>query len=103
VPVQALFDREAAHQVTLRNLLHRRGYESLEAVRTEAHEKGRKEGRALALASSVLTVLEARGISITEKERRRVRSCRDPETLDRWLLRAARADAAAAVFDAPDD
>jgi hypothetical protein len=39
VPVEALFDRKAAHEVVLRNLLQRRGYESLDAVRDE----GRKE------------------------------------------------------------
>ncbi len=41
VPVNALFDREAAHEVTLRNLLQRKGFASLEAV----HEKGLVEGK----------------------------------------------------------
>ena len=44
VPVRALFDREAAHEVVLRNLLQRRGYASLEDVREEGREEGRDEG-----------------------------------------------------------
>ncbi len=45
VPVRALFDRETAHEVVLRNLLQRRGYDSLSAVR----EEGRMEGEAAVL------------------------------------------------------
>jgi Putative restriction endonuclease len=40
VPVAALYDREAAHEVALANLLQRRGYPNLDAVRTESLEKG---------------------------------------------------------------
>jgi hypothetical protein len=40
VPVKALFDADAAHEITLRNLLSRKGYESLEAVRAEARHDG---------------------------------------------------------------
>ncbi len=35
VPIEALYDREAAHRHTLRNLLQREGYEDLEAVKSE--------------------------------------------------------------------
>jgi predicted transposase YdaD len=45
VLVEALYDREAAHEATLRNLLQRRGYEDIEAVREEGRDEGRKEGR----------------------------------------------------------
>lgn len=44
VPVAALYDREAAHAATLRNLLQRRGYASLEEVEEKARKKGRREG-----------------------------------------------------------
>ena len=40
VPVRALYDRDAAHQTTLRNLLSREGYESLDAVRKEGLDAG---------------------------------------------------------------
>lgn len=44
VPVRALYDREAAHDATLRNLLQRKGYKSLEDVEEKAARKGRREG-----------------------------------------------------------
>ena len=40
VQVDALFDRTAAHEAVLRNLLQRKGYESLDAVREEGREEG---------------------------------------------------------------
>ena len=45
IPVEALYDRDAAHEVTLRNLLQRRGYSDLEAVRAAGEARGRAEGR----------------------------------------------------------
>lgn len=44
VPVEALYDPDAAHETALRNLLQRRGYADLDAVREEGWEKGREEG-----------------------------------------------------------
>ena len=46
VPVAALFDRAAAHAATLRNLLQRAGYASLDAVREQGRAEGREAGRA---------------------------------------------------------
>ncbi|MCB2262364.1 MAG: DUF4351 domain-containing protein, partial [Candidatus Thiosymbion ectosymbiont of Robbea hypermnestra] len=40
VPVEALYDPEAAHETALRNLLQRRGYADLDAVREEGREEG---------------------------------------------------------------
>jgi hypothetical protein len=45
VPVLALFDREAAHELTLRNLLQRRGFEGLDEALAESRDEGREEGR----------------------------------------------------------
>ncbi|WP_433930297.1 Uma2 family endonuclease [Sorangium cellulosum] len=44
VPVEALYDREAAHEVTLRNLLQRKGFESLAAVQASGREEGLRTG-----------------------------------------------------------
>src|SRR5262249_29266880 len=40
VPVEALYDRNAAERVTLVNLLQRRGYADLEAVLAQGREEG---------------------------------------------------------------
>ncbi len=44
VRVEALYDRDAAHEAALHNLLQRQGYESLDAVRAEGRSEGREEG-----------------------------------------------------------
>ncbi|WP_133511150.1 DUF4351 domain-containing protein [Candidatus Thiosymbion oneisti] len=41
VPVEALYDPDAAHETALRNLLQRRGYPDLDAVREEGREEGK--------------------------------------------------------------
>ena len=44
--MEALYDQEVAYAVTLRNLLQRRGYADLEAVRAEGEAKGRAKSEA---------------------------------------------------------
>ncbi|MEZ4411239.1 MAG: hypothetical protein R3A52_32870 [Polyangiales bacterium] len=87
VPVEAMYDRDAAHEVTLRNLLQRAGYASLDAVR----EEGREEGALRALAESVLTVIDVRGLAVSDAQRERVMACRDRPTLERWQRAAVTA------------
>ncbi len=63
VPVNALYDRQAAHAATFRNLLERQGCRDLDEVRGE----GRNEGQHQALRESILAVLEARGLRSTTR------------------------------------
>jgi Uma2 family endonuclease len=85
VRVEALYDPEAAREAALRNLLQRKGYESLEGV----HVEGKQEGKAL----SILTVLRARGFEVSAELRERILGCRDEALLDQWLERAVVAKA----------
>uniref|UniRef100_UPI0025F7056D Uma2 family endonuclease n=1 Tax=uncultured Lamprocystis sp. TaxID=543132 RepID=UPI0025F7056D len=105
IPVEALYDRAAGHRATLRNLLQREGYDSLEAVRTEGRKEGRKDGRqeghAEGLAEAILALLQGRGIPVDTTLEIRVRACRERDTLHRWLLRAARVERGEQLFDAP--
>lgn len=55
VPVEALYDREAANRVIFRNLLERQGYASLDDVRSE--------GEIQALRKAVAAVLAGRGLT----------------------------------------
>ncbi|KYF47276.1 hypothetical protein BE08_24550 [Sorangium cellulosum] len=57
VRVEALYDREAAHEATLRNLLQRRGYEDIEAVREEGYARG--------LRTAVRDLCEVLGIALS--------------------------------------
>lgn len=45
VAVEALYDSDVAHETALSNLLQRRGYANLDAVRQESRSEGREEGR----------------------------------------------------------
>ncbi|GAB3459430.1 hypothetical protein GCM10027570_43530 [Streptomonospora sediminis] len=56
--------------------------------KVEGLAEGREEGKAEAKAESVLRVLKARGITISEDNRTRITTCTDPETLNTWLDRA---------------
>jgi Uma2 family endonuclease len=73
VLVEALFDRRVAHEATLRNLLQRKGYESLEAVREEAREEAREEGREEIILQSIAHQFERRLTRpLTDAERSRL-------------------------------
>lgn len=90
VPVDALYDRQIAHAVTLRNLLQRQGYRDLDEVRG----KGRQEG----LRDSILAVLQARGLTIDAAARSAVAAIDDPVVLRRLITRAATAPTTEEVF-----
>lgn len=95
VPVEALFERDAADRATLRNLLQRAGYQSLDEVRAEGREEGREEG----IAESILALLVGRGLEIAPEIEQRIRACRDLDLLKTWLMAATRIEDAARLFD----
>jgi hypothetical protein len=59
---------------------HRRSY-------TEGKSEGLAEGLAKGKAESVLTLLQQRGLAMTDEQQRQIRSCTDLAILDRWLAR----------------
>ena len=102
VPVNALYDREAAHAVTLRNLLQRQGYRDLDEIRGEGRNEGRNEGRQegqqQALRESILAILQTRGLTIDDAARSALAAITDPTALHRHLTRAVTAITADEVF-----
>ncbi|MBI4818375.1 MAG: Uma2 family endonuclease [Deltaproteobacteria bacterium] len=104
VPVEALFDRRVAQEVTLDNLLERKGYSSLEEVISKAKEAGQLEGKlegklegALdGLRTAIIAVLESRGVAVSAKLRTRVLTEASSEQLEAWVRRAALVDRAEA-------
>jgi hypothetical protein len=101
VRVEALYDRDAAHEATFTNLLQRRGYENLDEVRAEGSAQGKIEGKIENGRDAVLAVLKARGLSVSEEERARILASDDPDELARWLMRAATAASTKAAIAAP--
>jgi Uma2 family endonuclease len=63
-PVEAFYDRGTAHRLTLRNLLQRQGYESLDQVRAEARDEGHEAGREEGLRLAIRDLCEALGIAV---------------------------------------
>lgn len=60
---------------------------------------GRAEGKAEGKAESVLRVLAARRLSVSDEQRDRIAACADVAQLDTWLERAVTVASADAVFD----
>ncbi|MBI5538361.1 MAG: hypothetical protein HY898_36900 [Deltaproteobacteria bacterium] len=52
--------------------------------RAEGQAQGRAEGR----AESILTVLRARGLEVSDAARTRILACADTTMLEQWLARA---------------
>ena len=102
VLVEELYDRAVSDQATLRNLLQRKGYESLAQVRdeglSEERDEGRHEGLCEGRALSVLQILVKRKIEMTSEVQDRILACRDLAVLDGWLLRALDARSLADVM-----
>jgi Uma2 family endonuclease len=113
VPVQALYDRSVAHELTLRNLLQRKGYGGLDEVREQARKEGQEQGweagreqgweqgRIEALRRAVGEVVEARGLVLDGSQAAVIAQCQDLLSLERWLRTAAIAETTAALFDLP--
>ena len=80
VPIEALYDREAAHEATLRNLLQRRGFASVEAVK----EAGKLEGKLDEARSALRRLLARRGLAITAEQEARIGACADLARLHGW-------------------
>jgi hypothetical protein len=98
VPVEALYDREVAHEAALRNLLQRSGFDSIEAVREEGREAGREEGREDGREEGAARVLAASAA----RRLRRALTTSELAAL-RALVKSRGAEgAAAAVMDADE-
>jgi predicted transposase YdaD len=69
--------------------------EGLEEGREEGLEEGREEGLVAGERGTVLMVLKARGVHISDSQRARIETCDDLATLKQWAeaaLTAATAD-----------
>ncbi|GLZ12241.1 hypothetical protein Acsp04_24760 [Actinomadura sp. NBRC 104425] len=65
----------------------------------EGKAQGIAEGEAVGEAKSVLLILEARGITVTDEQRQRVLTCTDLQQLETWVRRAATISSADELFN----
>lgn len=96
IPVEALWDRDVAHDITFQNLLERRGIESLDRIRDEAREEGRQEGdehatrRLLDTARATLRrAIAGQGLPLSVHADAAISSCADLATLMNWSMAIA--------------
>src|SRR5262249_34523905 len=73
VPIDALYDRDAAHEQTFTNLLQRKGYENLDAVMDA--------GRLVEARSALRLVLASRTLAVSAEDDARIEACNDLPTL----------------------
>ena len=60
--------------------------------------EGTAEGRIAGKLEGLLTILAARKLPLSAAQRETVTACRDPGQFDRWIARAATADASDGIF-----
>jgi hypothetical protein len=111
MPVKALLDATLSDDAVVR-ALEARGNRAIRAFRAEAEAKGwaegeakgraegeakgraegeakgRAEGEAKGRTAALVSILEARGLTLTDGARQRILACRDPIRLTRWTRRA---------------
>lgn len=87
VPVRALIDREIAVETALHNILARKGYRDLDAVRAEGRDEGRDEATAKA-REVLLARFTARGWTLSPGLQARLTACRDITVLMRWAMQS---------------
>ena len=70
-----------------------------EQLLAEGEARGVVQGELRRAAASILTVLEARELSVTADVRARIEGCEDLEVLQHWLTRAATAASSDQIFE----
>jgi PD-(D/E)XK nuclease family transposase len=76
--------------------------DEIQQVRDLAEAKW-AEGETAGQARAILALLAARGISVNADARVQIEECKDPTTLDRWIVCAATASSAEEVIGAPSE
>jgi hypothetical protein len=95
VPVAALLDATPGADDAVARALLDKHIPALETALARRADEGKAEGRSEAKADAIVSVLERRGLLVSDELRARVRRCHDEETLDRWLGAAITATSAA--------
>lgn len=94
IAVRALIDREVAVEAALHNILARKGYRDLDAVRQEGIEMGRHQELRHSLAAARKTLVDqfaARGWTVAPTLHARIDACTDLPLLFRWMTQVGAA------------
>lgn len=100
LPVAALLDAAVIHRAVVEALVAQ-GNPEIREREAAAAARGKAEGRTEGIATSILAVLSARGISVSEARRQEILGCRDQDRMRHWLHRAALATSVEEVLSEP--
>ena len=90
---------DTAAQRRWKALMTTLSYPYVSQHKRKAQAEGRAEGRAEGQASSILRVLEQRGVKVDDASRERIESCADADVLVSWLDRSLNATQVGDLFD----
>jgi|SRR3954463_13965859 len=96
--IAALLDAAAADDAVI-EALAAKDNPALRKREDAARREGQVEGKVEEVATSILSVLEARGIVVSPDQRQEILSCADLDRLRYWLRRAALAATADEIFE----
>lgn len=87
-----------AARAAFEDLMAQGNYEFQSDFAKKHRAAGRAEGKVAGRAEDVLTVLDARGITVSAEQKTRVVDCTDAATLDRWIRKAVTVATAEELF-----
>jgi len=82
----------------LKGMMHSLETKAEQAEAKAEQAEAQAEQALASLQNGLLAIVTARGIPCSDDDRERVRSCTEPETLQRWLVRAATVGSMAEVL-----
>jgi hypothetical protein len=98
LPIRALFDGALA-EIAVARALEAKDNPAIVEMKRESEARG----EALGHARSLLTILDERGLSLSDATRARILATSDPETIERWLRRAITASSIDDVLGADSE
>lgn len=96
--VKFVLDRDPAAASVEENELMSTLLAEFERHEADVFRRGVQHGEARGEARSILAILAARGLAVAEEARKRILSCEDVATLDRWLMQALTTTTAEGIF-----
>ena len=97
LPVTALLDAAVVDQAVVGALVAR-GNPEIRKLEAVAEARGAARGEVTGTTTSILSVLSARGLLVSDEQRQEILACQDLDRLQRWLQRAALASTADEVL-----
>ncbi|GAA3709904.1 hypothetical protein GCM10022224_089320 [Nonomuraea antimicrobica] len=87
------------HLPFVREWVERGKTEGIAEGKVEGKAEGKVEGKVEGEVRSILLILNARGLHLTDEARTRITECTDPDILESWITKAITATSTDELFD----